>query len=82
MRHLLSIADLTRSDVERILDTVGALAGVEEKLPALRGEAVLSLFFLRVLDADVLELELRRQRLSADVMSLKAAGLVRRQGRR
>ena len=29
MRHLLSIADLTGSDVERILDTAGALAGVE-----------------------------------------------------
>ena len=33
MRHLVSIADLTRDDVERILETAGALQGVDEKLP-------------------------------------------------
>ena len=38
MRHLLSIGDLTRDDVERILETAGALQGVDEKLPALQGK--------------------------------------------
>src|SRR4029453_8886689 len=45
MRHLLSIADLERDDVERILETAAALQGVEGKLPTLQGKLVLSLFF-------------------------------------
>ena len=43
MNHLFSIADLTRPDVERILETAGAFTGVEEKLPTLSGKLVLTL---------------------------------------
>ena len=45
MRHLLSITDLSRDDVERILDSARSLAGIDEKLPTLRGKLVLNLFF-------------------------------------
>ena len=73
MRHLLSIADLTRADVERILETAEALQDVDEKLPALRGKLVLSLFF-ESSTRTASSFELAAKRLSADVMSLKAAG--------
>jgi len=73
VRHLLSIADLTRDDVERILETAGALQGVDEKLPALRGKLVLSLFFESSTRTSS-SFELAAKKLSADVMSLKAAG--------
>ena len=73
MRHLISVADLTRDDVERVLETAGALAGVEEKLPSLRGKLVLSLFFESSTRTSS-SFELAAKRLSADVMSLKAAG--------
>ena len=49
MRHLLSIADLERSDIERILDRAKSFTEVSErqvkKVPALRGRRVLNLFY-------------------------------------
>ena len=45
MRHLISIADLTRDDVERILDGAARLARTDERVPALAGKLVLTLFF-------------------------------------
>ena len=73
MRHLLSVADLTRDDVERLLETAAALQGVEGKLPALRGKLVLSLFFEPSTRTSS-SFELAAKRLSADVLSLRAAG--------
>ena len=73
MRHLISIADLTRDDVERILETAGAFAGVEEKLPTLQGKLVLNLFFESSTRTSS-SFELAAKKLSADTMSLKAAG--------
>jgi aspartate carbamoyltransferase catalytic subunit len=73
MRHLLSIADLGRDDVERILESAGALAGVEGRLSTLRGKLVLNLFFESSTRTSS-SFELAAKRLSADVMSLKAAG--------
>jgi aspartate carbamoyltransferase catalytic subunit len=73
MRHLISIADLTRDDVERILETAGAFAGVEEKLPTLQGKLVLNLFFESSTRTSS-SFELAAKKLSADVMSLRAAG--------
>ena len=73
MRHLISIADLDRDDVERILETAGAFAGVEEKLPTLQGKLVLNLFFESSTRTSS-SFELAAKKLSADVMSLKAAG--------
>jgi aspartate carbamoyltransferase catalytic subunit len=73
MRHLISIADLSRDDVERILETAGALADVNEKLPTLQGKLVLSLFFESSTRTSS-SFELAAKKLSADVMSLKATG--------
>ena len=73
MRHLISIADLTRDDVERVLETAGAFAGVEERLPTLQGRLVLNLFFESSTRTSS-SFELAGKRLSADVISLKAAG--------
>jgi aspartate carbamoyltransferase catalytic subunit len=73
MRHLLSIADLTGDDVEHILETAGALATIDEKLPTLRGKLVLNLFF-EPSTRTASSFELAAKRLSADTMSLKAAG--------
>ncbi len=49
MRHLLSIEDLDRADIERILDRAESFTEVSEreikKVPALRGRRVLNLFY-------------------------------------
>ena len=73
MKHLISISDLARDDVERILETAGAFAGVDEKLPTLQGKLVLNLFFESSTRTSS-SFELAAKKLSADVMSLKAAG--------
>ena len=73
MKHLLSIADLTRDDVERILDSAAGHAHVFEKLPTLKGKLVLMLFFESSTRTSS-SFELAAKKLSADVMSLKAAG--------
>jgi aspartate carbamoyltransferase catalytic subunit len=76
-RHLLSVSDLQRSDVERILDTARALSGSLDrdvkKLPTLRGRTVVNLFYessTRTLSS----FELAAKRLSADTMSLRSSG--------
>jgi aspartate carbamoyltransferase catalytic subunit len=73
MRHLLSISDLTRDDLERILETARGLDRTDDRLPSLRGKLVLSLFFESSTRTSS-SFELAAKRLSADVMSLKAAG--------
>src|SRR3954466_9654862 len=73
MRHLLSVRDLERDDVERILETAGALQAVEGKLPTLQGKLVLSLFFESSTRTSS-SFELAAKKLSADTMSLKATG--------
>ena len=49
MRHLLSIADLERGDIERILETAESFAAVAgrdiKKVPTLRGRTVVNLFY-------------------------------------
>ena len=49
MRHLLSIEDLDRAAIERILDRAKSFTEVSEreikKVPALRGRRVLNLFY-------------------------------------
>jgi aspartate carbamoyltransferase catalytic subunit len=72
-RHLLSIADLTRDDVERILETARALDGVEEKVPALTGRLVITLFYESSTRTSA-SFELAARRLSAETMSIKSAG--------
>jgi aspartate carbamoyltransferase catalytic subunit len=76
-RHLISIADLTREDVERLLALSRTFARSLErdvkKLPALRGRTVVNAFF-EASTRTSSSFELAAKRLSADVMSLKASG--------
>jgi aspartate carbamoyltransferase catalytic subunit len=76
-RHLLSIVDLTRTDVERILDTARGMASSLErevkKLPTLRGRTVVHLFY-EASTRTLSSFELAAKRLSADTMSLRSAG--------
>ena len=73
MRHLISIADLTRDDVERILDGAARLARTDERAPVLAGKLVLTLFFESSTRTST-SFELAAKRLAADVMSVKASG--------
>jgi aspartate carbamoyltransferase catalytic subunit len=76
-RHLLSIADLTRDDVERLLATARSFAHSQErdnkKLPTLRGRLILNVFYESSTRTSS-SFELAAKRLSADTMTLKAAG--------
>ena len=76
-RHLLAVNDLTRDDVERLLATArsfeSALEREMKKLPTLRGRTVVNLFFESSTRTSA-SFELAAKRLSADVMSIKAAG--------
>ena len=76
-RHLITIADLTRDDVDRLLATARNFARSLEremkKLPTLRGRTVVNLFFESSTRTSS-SFELAAKRLSADVMSVKSAG--------
>ena len=76
-RHLLSIADLTRDDVERLLATAHSFALSQErdnkKLPTLRGRLVVNMFFESSTRTSS-SFELAAKRLSADTLSFKASG--------
>src|ERR687889_732502 len=77
MRHLLSIDDLERTDIERILDRAVAFAEVSDrdikKVPALRGRTVLNLFY-EASTRTRSSFELAAKRLSADVVNFAASG--------
>src|SRR3989440_12033312 len=76
-RHLISIRDVTRDDIERLLATARtferSLEREVKKLPTLRGRTVVNLFFESSTRTSS-SFELAAKRLSADVMSIKAAG--------
>ena len=72
-RHLLSIADLTRDGVERILETARALDGVEGKVPALAGRLVITLFYESSTRTSS-SFELAARRLSAGTMTIRSSG--------
>jgi aspartate carbamoyltransferase catalytic subunit len=76
-RHLISIGDLTRDDVTRLLATAGSfersLEREMKKLPTLRGRTVVNLFF-EASTRTSSSFELAAKRLSADVMSVKSSG--------
>jgi aspartate carbamoyltransferase catalytic subunit len=76
-RHLLSIADLGRDDVERLLATARSFALSQErdtkKLPTLRGRLILNVFYESSTRTSS-SFELAAKRLSADTLTLKAAG--------
>jgi len=76
-RHLLSIADLDRSGIERILDRAESFAEVSgreiKKVPALRGRTVVNLFYESSTRTSS-SFELAAKRLSADVVSIRSSG--------
>jgi aspartate carbamoyltransferase catalytic subunit len=76
-RHLLSVADLSRDDVERLLGTARSFGRSLEremkKLPTLRGRLVVNVFYESSTRTSS-SFELAAKRLSADTMSIKASG--------
>jgi aspartate carbamoyltransferase catalytic subunit len=76
-RNLLSIADLSEGDVERLLATARSFAHSQErdnkKLPTLRGRLILNVFYESSTRTSS-SFELAAKRLSADTMTVKAVG--------
>jgi len=76
-RHLISIEDLDRAGIERILDRAESFAEVAgreiKKVPALRGRTVVNLFY-EASTRTSSSFELAAKRLSADVVSIRSAG--------
>jgi aspartate carbamoyltransferase catalytic subunit len=76
-RHLISIEDLSREDVERLLGTARSFARSLEremkKLPTLRGRTIVNMFYESSTRTSS-SFELAAKRLSADTISIKAAG--------
>jgi aspartate carbamoyltransferase catalytic subunit len=76
-RHLLSIADLTREDIERLLGTArtfgSSLDREVKKLPTLKGRLVVNLFYESSTRTSS-SFELAAKRLSADTLTVKSVG--------
>src|SRR6266516_1391064 len=76
-RHLLSVADLTRDDLERLLATSRTFDRSRErevkKLPTLRGKLVTNLFY-ESSTRTTTSFELAAKRLSADTLTMKSEG--------
>jgi aspartate carbamoyltransferase catalytic subunit len=77
IRHLLSVNDLNREDVVRILDTAESFREVGtrviKKVPALRGRTVVNLFYEDSTRTRI-SFELAAKRLSADVINFSTSG--------
>ncbi|MEJ7817915.1 MAG: aspartate carbamoyltransferase catalytic subunit [Thermoleophilaceae bacterium] len=75
--HLLSVDDLTRADIERILGRAESFAEVSgreiKKVPTLRGRTVINLFY-EASTRTQSSFEIAAKRLSADLVTVKAAG--------
>lgn len=75
MRHLLGISDLSRDQIERILDRAESIAQLSErenkKLPTLSGRTVVSLFFENSTRTSS-SFDLAAKRLSADTVNIRA----------
>jgi aspartate carbamoyltransferase catalytic subunit len=76
-RHLISIDDLDRAAIERILDRAESFDEVQgreiKKVPALRGRTVVNLFY-EASTRTSSSFELAAKRLSADVVSVRSVG--------
>jgi len=77
IKHLLSINQLSREDVVRILDTAESFREVGtrviKKVPALRGRTVVNLFYENSTRTRI-SFELAAKRLSADVINFSTSG--------
>ncbi len=76
-RHLLTIDDVTREDIVRILDTAESFREVGtrviKKVPALRGRTIVNLFYENSTRTRI-SFELAAKRLSADVINFTTSG--------
>jgi aspartate carbamoyltransferase catalytic subunit len=76
-RHFISIRDVSRDDIERLLGTARtferSLEREVKKLPTLKGRLVINVFYESSTRTSS-SFELAAKRLSADTMSIKAAG--------
>jgi aspartate carbamoyltransferase catalytic subunit len=76
-KHLITIDDLDRAGIERILDRAESFAEVSgreiKKVPALRGRTIVNLFYESSTRTSS-SFELAAKRLSADVVSIRSAG--------
>jgi aspartate carbamoyltransferase catalytic subunit len=76
-RHFISIQDVTREDVERLLATARTLERSMDrevkKLPTLKGRLVINVFYESSTRTSS-SFELAAKRLSADTMSIKSSG--------
>jgi aspartate carbamoyltransferase catalytic subunit len=76
-RHLISIEDLDRASIERILDRAESFDEVSgreiKKVPALRGRTIVNLFYESSTRTSS-SFELAAKRLSADVVSIRSQG--------
>jgi aspartate carbamoyltransferase catalytic subunit len=76
-RHFISITDVTRDDLERLLATARTFERSMErevkKLPTLRGRLVINVFYESSTRTSS-SFELAAKRLSADTMSIKSSG--------
>ncbi|MGB0121063.1 MAG: aspartate carbamoyltransferase catalytic subunit [Solirubrobacterales bacterium] len=77
MKHLLTIGDLDREQVETLLERAESFAEVTrrdiKKVPTLRGRTIVTLFYESSTRTSS-SFELAAKRLSADVVSVKASG--------
>ncbi len=77
MKHLLSIEQLSKAEIEAILDRAESFAEVGrrdiKKVPTLRGRTVVTLFYEASTRTSA-SFELAAKRLSADLVSVKASG--------
>ena len=77
MRHLLSIEDVSREDIERILARAKAFEEVSrrpiKKVPALQGKTVVNLFYEASTRTST-SFDLAAKRLSAEVHSIRSSG--------
>jgi aspartate carbamoyltransferase catalytic subunit len=76
-RHLISVADLTREDIERVLERAESFAEVSgraiKKVPTLRGRTVINLFYESSTRTSS-SFEIAAKRLSADTVNVKSVG--------
>ncbi len=77
MKHLISVSDLGREGIERLLDRASTFSSVAEreiqKVPALRGRLIVNLFY-EASTRTTSSFELAAKRLSADVISVRSSG--------
>src|ERR671915_636337 len=77
MKHLLAIEDLERADIERIMTRAESFSEIGrrdiKKVPTLRGRTIVNLFYESSTRTSS-SFELAAKRLSADLVSIKAAG--------